>query len=71
MKNINSLLKIVLYYLINPLIIAIEVVGVLTLHPYCEGSFWKLLLLYIGVFVTYDLYSWIKNYCDTITFYKF
>ncbi len=56
--------NIILKYLIIPILVAFEVVGVAKLYPHCENSFWKLILLYIGVYFTYDLYRWIKNYCD-------
>ena len=57
-------MNIVLKYLIIPIIVVIEVMGVGNLYPLCKNSFWSLLLLYFGVYATYDIYRWIKNYCD-------
>jgi hypothetical protein len=55
-------MKIFLNYIIIPIIVAIEVIGVSELYPLCEDSPWKLLLLYIGVYITYEIYRIIKNY---------
>lgn len=51
-----------LNYVVIPIIVAIEVVGVSKLHPICKDSFWKLILLYLGVYLTYEIYRLIKNY---------
>ena len=55
-------MKIFLNYIIIPIIVAIEVVGVSKLYPLCEDSIWKLMLLYFGVYITYEIYRIIKNY---------
>jgi uncharacterized protein YqhQ len=55
-------MKIFLNYIIIPIIVAIEVIGVSELYPLCEDSIWKLLLLYFGVYFTYEIYRIIKNY---------
>ena len=54
--------KIFLHYIIIPIIVAIEVVGVSKLYPLCEDSLWKLVFLYLGVYVTYEIYRSIENY---------
>ena len=56
-------MKIFLNYVVIPIIVAIEVIGVSELYPLCEDSIWKLFLLYFGVYCTYDIYRVIKNYC--------
>jgi hypothetical protein len=55
-------MKEFLNYIILPCIVIVEVIGVSELYPLCEGSVWKLALLYLGVYCTYDLYRIIKNY---------
>lgn len=55
-------MKIFLSYIVIPIIVVIEVIGVSKLYPICEDSIWKLLLLYFGVYCTYDIYRVIKNY---------
>ena len=55
-------MKIFLNYIIIPIIVAIEVIGVSELYPLCEESIWKLMLLYFGVYSTYEIYRIIKNY---------
>lgn len=54
-------MKWFLNYIVIPIMIAIEVVGVSELYPICENSFWKLLFLYFGVYFTYEVYRIIKN----------
>lgn len=54
-------MKWFLNYIIIPIIVAIEVVGVSELYPICKDSIWKLLLLYFGVYFTYEIYRIIKN----------
>ena len=54
-------MKIFLNYIVIPIIVAIEVIGVSELYPLCEDSIWKLILLYFGVYVTYEIYRSIKN----------
>jgi len=56
-------MKIFLNYIVIPIIVAIEVIGVSELYPLCEDSIWKLLILYFGVYATYEIYRSIKNYC--------
>ena len=55
-------MKIFLNYIVIPTIVVIEVIGVSKLYPICENSIWKLILLYFGVYVTYEIYRIIKNY---------
>jgi len=55
-------MKIFLNYIVIPILVAIEVIGVSELYPLCEDSIWKLLLLYFGVYSTYEIYRAIKNY---------
>jgi uncharacterized protein YqhQ len=55
-------MKIFLNYIVIPIIVAIEVIGVSELYPLCEDSIWKLILLYFGVYFTYEIYRIIKNY---------
>lgn len=55
-------MKEFLNYVIIPIIVAAEVVGVSKLYPLCEDSIWKLFLLYFGVYITYEIYRVIKNY---------
>ena len=54
-------MKKFLNYIIIPLMVAIEVVGVSKLYPVCRNSIWKLTLLYLGVYITYEIYRGIKN----------
>ena len=54
-------MKIFLNYIIIPIIVVVEVIGVSELYPLCEDSIWKLILLYFGVYVTYEIYRSIKN----------
>jgi hypothetical protein len=56
-------MKIFLNYIVIPIIVAIEVIGVSELYPLCKDSIWKLLILYFGVYATYEIYRSIKNYC--------
>lgn len=55
-------MKIFLNYIVIPIIVAIEVIGVSELYPLCKDSIWKLLILYFGVYATYEIYRLIKNY---------
>ena len=55
-------MKVFLNCIIIPIIVAIEVIGVSELYPLCEDSIWKLLILYFGVYATYEIYRLIKNY---------
>ena len=55
-------MKIFLNYIIIPIIVTIEVIGVSELYPICKNSIWKLMFLYLGVYVTYEIYRVIKNY---------
>lgn len=55
-------MKIFLNYIVIPIIVATEVIGVSELYPLCEDSIWKLCLLYFGVYFTYDMYRIIRNY---------
>ena len=51
-----------LNFIVIPIIVALEVVGVSELYPICKNSIWKLCLFYLGVYITYDIYHNIKNY---------
>lgn len=55
-------MKIFLNYVVIPIMVAIEVIGVSELYPICKNSIWKLFLLYLGVFFTYEIYRLINNY---------
>jgi hypothetical protein len=55
-------MKIFLNYIVIPIIVVIEVIGVSELYPLCKDSIWKLLILYFGVYATYEIYRLIKNY---------
>lgn len=57
---------ILLKYLLIPFMVAGEVTGILYFYPKCENSFWKLFLLFLGVFILHDTYRFIKNYCSTL-----
>lgn len=54
-------MKWVLKFIVIPVIVAIEVIGVSKLYPICENSLWKLILLYSGVYITYEIYRVITN----------
>lgn len=54
--------KLFLLYFVIPIIVAVEVIGVSELYPICKDSFWKLFILYFGVYLTYEIYRAIKNY---------
>ena len=54
--------KYFLNYIVIPIIVAAEVIGVSELYPICKDSIWKLSLLYFGVYFTYEIYRGIKNY---------
>jgi uncharacterized protein YqhQ len=56
-------MKVFLNCIVIPIIVAIEVIGVSKLYPLCENSIWKLILLYLGVYITYEIYRSIENYC--------
>ena len=55
-------MKIFLNYIVIPLMVAVEVIGVSELYPLCKDSIWKLFLLYFGVYFTYEAYRSIKNF---------
>ena len=57
-------MKIFLNYIVIPILVAIEVIGVSELYPLCEDSIWKLFILYFGVYLTYEIYRAIKDYCS-------
>ena len=57
-------MKWFLKFIVIPLVVAIEVIGVSRLYPICENSIWKLMLLYLGVYITYELYRIIANYYE-------
>ena len=54
-------MKWFLKFIVIPIIVAMEVVGVSKLYPICENSIWKLMLLYLGVYITYEIYRGITN----------
>lgn len=55
-------MKIFLGYIVIPTMVAIEVIGVSKLYPICKDSIWKLFILYLGVYFTYEIYRLIRNY---------
>ena len=55
-------MKMFLNYVVIPIVVAIEVIGVSKLYSLCKDSIWKLILLYLGVYITYEIYRGIKNY---------
>lgn len=57
-----------LLYFVIPIMVALEVIGVSKLYSHCEKSLWELFLLYIGVYITYEAYRRIKNYCDDVLY---
>ena len=46
------------------MMLVIEVQGVSALYPIWKDSFLKMIFLFIGVYATYDIYRYIKNWCD-------
>lgn len=54
-------MKIFLNYVVIPIVVAAEVIGVSELYPLCKNSIWKLMLLYFGVYITYEVYRGITN----------
>lgn len=54
-------MKWFLNYIVVPIMVAIEVIGVSELYPICEDSIWRLFLLYFGVYFTYEIYRIVKN----------
>jgi uncharacterized protein YqhQ len=54
-------MKWFLKIIVIPIMVAIEVVGVSKLYPICENSIWRLILLYLGVYITYEIYRVITN----------
>jgi uncharacterized membrane protein YcfT len=56
-------MKFFLNYIIIPIIVAIEVIGVSKLYPICKNSILELVLLYLGVYFTYEIYRIIRNNC--------
>ena len=50
-----------LRFIVIPFIVAAEVIGVSKLYPVCKDSLWKLMLLYLGVYITYEIYRGITN----------
>lgn len=54
-------MKWFLRFIVIPVVVAIEVIGVSKLYPICEDSIWKLALLYLGVYMTYEIYRGIEN----------
>jgi len=50
-----------LRFIVIPFIVAAEVIGVSKLYPICKDSLWKLMLLYLGVYITYEIYRGITN----------
>ena len=55
-------MKYFLNYIVIPIMVAWEVMGVSEVYPLCKDSIWKLLLLYTGVYFTYEIYRSIKNF---------
>ena len=54
-------MKIFLNFIVIPIMIAVEVVGISKFYPRCEDSFWKMFILYLGVYFAHDIYKIIKN----------
>ena len=58
--------KLILKYLIIPLMVGLEVSGISYYYPICKDTFWKLVVLLIIVFAIHELYRFIINYCETL-----
>ena len=56
--------KLFLLYFVIPIMLVMEVKGVSALYPIWKDSFLKMIFLFIGVYATYDIYRYIKNWCD-------
>lgn len=56
--------KLFLLYFVIPIMLVIEVKGVSAFYPIWKDSFLKMIVLFTGVYVTYDIYRYIKNWCD-------
>ena len=56
--------RLFLLYFVIPMMLVIEVKGVSALYPIWKDSFLKMIFLFIGVYATYDIYRYIKNWCD-------
>lgn len=56
--------KLFLLYFVIPMMLVIEVKGVSALYPIWKDSFLKMIFLFTGVYITYDIYRYIKNWCD-------
>lgn len=56
--------KLFLLYIVIPMMLVIEVKGVSALYPIWKDSFLKMILLFIGVYATHDIYRYIKNWCE-------
>jgi hypothetical protein len=54
-------MKTFLNFIVIPIMVVIEVIGVSELYPLCKDSIWKLILLYFGVYFTYEIYRIVKN----------
>lgn len=54
-------MKWFLNYIVVPVMVAIEVIGVSEFYPLCKDSLWKLILLYIGLYIIHEIYRGIKN----------
>ena len=55
-------MKEFLNYIVLPIIVVVEVIGISKLYPICENSIWKLFILYTGVYFVHEIYRAIKNY---------
>lgn len=58
--------RLILKYLINPVLVGLEVVGISHYYPIYKDNFWKSLILFIIVFAIHDTYRHILNYCETL-----
>jgi hypothetical protein len=56
--------KLFLLYIVIPMMLVIEVKGVSALYPIWKESLLKMILLFTCVYATYDIYRYIKNWCD-------
>ena len=57
---------ILLKYLVIPIIVGLEVIGIAHFYPIYKDSFWKSLLFFIVVFTIHEIYRLLVNYCSTL-----
>ena len=56
----------ILKYLVIPILVALEIIGIAYYYPIYKDTFWKSLILVIIVFAMHDVYRHIMNYCETL-----